>query len=144
MKKYTVTRSQLQRAKKLFDFKELNNSITKGEGNLAGAVGEIIVKDAYGGIGENTYDYDTIIKNYKVDIKTKKFSDYNTKQKCDLYCYVGVNESNTTAYVYGFMKKKDFYDKAVFGKKGQIDPRGNGKWKFKSDCYNILIKDLAI
>ena len=71
-------------------------------------------------------------------------SDYNTKQKCDLYCFVGVNESNTTAYVYGFMKKKDFYDKAVFGKKGQIDPRGNGKWKFKSDCYNILIKDLAI
>ena len=63
MKKYTITKPQLKRAKELFDFKELNNSITKGEGNLAGAVGEIIVKDAYGGIGENTYDYDTIIKN---------------------------------------------------------------------------------
>ena len=73
----------------------MNNSITKGEGNLAGAVGEIIVKDAYKGQGENTYDYDTIIKDYKIDIKTKKFSDqfhpnenwnlnvsdYNTKQK---------------------------------------------------------------
>ena len=152
MKKFKVTKDQLDRAKKLFDFKELNNS------NLAGAVGEIVVKDAYKGTGENTYDYDTIIKDYKIDIKTKKFSDqftpnkdwnlnvsdYNTRQKCDAYCFVGVNESNTIAYVYGFMKKKDFYDKAVFGKKGQIDPRGNGKWKFKSDCYNILIKDLAI
>ena len=158
MKKFLITKSQLERAKKLFDFKELNNSITKGEGNLAGAVGEIIVKDVYQGSGENTYDYDTIIKDYKIDIKTKKFSDqfhpnsnwnlnvsdYNTKQKCDAYCFVGVNESNTVAYVYGFIKKKDFYDKAVFGKKGQIDPRGNGKWKFKSDCYNILIKDLLM
>ena len=43
MKKFKVTDDQLKRAKKLFDFKELNNSITKGEGNLAGAVGEIIV-----------------------------------------------------------------------------------------------------
>ena len=32
----------------------------------------------------------------------------------------------------------------LFGKKVEIDPMGNGNWKFKSDCYNILIKDLAI
>jgi hypothetical protein len=81
MKKFLVTKSQLERAKKLFDFKELNNSITKGEGNLAGAVGEIVVKDAYKGTGENTYDYDTIIKDYKIDIKTKKFSDQFTPNK---------------------------------------------------------------
>ena len=54
MKKFLITKPQLERAKKLFDFKELNNSITKGEGNLAGAVGEIIVKDVYQGSGENT------------------------------------------------------------------------------------------
>ena len=73
MKKFIITKFQIQRAKELFDFKELNNSITKGEGNLAGAIGEIVVKDAYRGKGKNTYDYDTIIKNYKVDIKCLLF-----------------------------------------------------------------------
>ena len=41
------------------------------------------------------------------------------------------------------IKKNDFYDKAKFGKKGDIDPNGNGKWCFRADCYNLLIKELS-
>jgi hypothetical protein len=36
-----ISEEQIARAKKLYSFDELNNSITKGKGNLFGAIGEI-------------------------------------------------------------------------------------------------------
>ena len=44
----------LEKAQKLFDFKKLNGSITDGDGNLAGALGEIIVCEYYKAKQENT------------------------------------------------------------------------------------------
>ena len=42
-----VTENQLERAKNLYEFKVLNNSLSKGKGNLTGAIGEIILFDYY-------------------------------------------------------------------------------------------------
>ena len=40
-----ISKEQIERAKKLYPFQKLRGSITKGKGNLIGAVGEIIVYD---------------------------------------------------------------------------------------------------
>ena len=42
-----ITQQQIKRAEMLYNFKALNNSIRKGEGNLLGSVGEIVVFDHY-------------------------------------------------------------------------------------------------
>ena len=158
MTKYVVSKDQLQRARELFDFGVLKNSVTDGAGNLCGAVGEIIVADRYNVIaGENTRDYDLIIKGKTIDIKTKRYKKYgssntkinlnvsafNTGQQCDYYCFVGVDYNYEEAIIYGFIKKTDFYSRAVFRKKGEIDPNGDGVWTFKCDCWNILADKLG-
>ena len=157
MKKLKVSPDQIARAKLLFDFKALNNSITSGEGNLAGALGEILIADRYKVLNEfNTYDYDLVIKDKTVDVKTKRYkrnrsanskvnlnvAAFNTIQKCDYYCFVGVSYDLQEAFLYGFIKKDDFYHKAVFHRAGEVDPNGDGIWRFRCNCYNILPKDL--
>jgi hypothetical protein len=47
MIKIKITESQIKRAKKLFSFNKLKNSIKEGEGNLLGAIGEIVAFDYY-------------------------------------------------------------------------------------------------
>lgn len=156
MELLSISDEQMKRAKELFEFKRLNNSITKGEGNLAGALGEILMADKFKGKQANTFDYDIIIQGFYIDVKTKRFTakftpnpnwnlnipDFNTTQKCDYYCFVGMADDYKRAYFYGFIKRDDFYKKAVFGKKGEIDPNGNGTWTFRADCYNLLISEL--
>lgn len=146
----------LDRAKKLFDFKKLNGSITDGDGNLAGALGEVIVCEHYKGKQQNTFDYDLILNSLRIDVKSKRFtskftpnknwnlniSDFNTRQDCDHYCFVGISDDYKQAFIYGFISKSEFFKVAIFGKKGQIDPNGNGVWTYRADCYNILISQL--
>lgn len=153
---FVITENHLDTARKLFDFKKLKNSITDGDGNLAGALGEIIVCDYYNAMQDNTFDYDLKINNITIDVKTKRYtskfkpntnwnlnvSDFNTKQDCDHYCFVGIADDYSQAYIYGFISKKEFFNVAKFGKNGELDPYGNGKWTYKSDCYNILISQL--
>jgi hypothetical protein len=38
------------------------------------------------------------------------------------------------------MDKKEYFEKAVFVKKGDVDPSNN--YTARSDCYNIKIEDL--
>ena len=47
----------------------LNNSITKGQGNVHGFLGEIIVSNFLKSELCNTYDYDIIHNNFKIDVK---------------------------------------------------------------------------
>jgi len=152
----SVTNEHLLNAENLFDFKKLNNSITDGDGNLAGALGEVIVCEYYNCKQENTYNYDLTLNSIKIDVKTKRFtskftpsknwnlniSDFNIKQKCDYYCFVGISDDYKEAYIYGFICKDDFFKLARFGKKNDIDPFGNGRWKYRANCYNMLISEL--
>ena len=153
-----ITGESLDAANKLFEFKKLNNSITEGGGNFAGALGEVLVCDYFKGEQKNTFDYDLIINNKKIDVKTKRFTekfkpnnkwnlnipDFNTTQACDYYCFVGMADDYKRAFLYGFIEKVKFYEIATFGKAGAIDPNGNGSWKFRADCYNILIAELNL
>ena len=158
----SIDNSQIERAKELYPFDNLNGSITKGKSNIFGAIGEVIINDYFKDKGQtidtnSTYDYDLIINSYKVDVKTKRFtpkfkpnnnwnvtvSDFNTTQQCNYYFFVGVSEDYKRACMYGYITPGEFYNKATFNKKGQIDPTGNGVWTFKDDCYNLKIAELT-
>ena len=131
----------------------LNNSITKGEGNYVGFIGEWVAKKFLGGVSSNTYDYDLVLGNGEtVDVKTKKTSfepqphyecsvaAYNTKQKCDYYAFVRVDEKNNRAWYLGVYKKEDYYKDARKLKKGDLDPSNN--FVCKADCFNLPISKL--
>ena len=150
------TKNQIEIAKNLYSFVELNGSITKGQSNIYGALGEVVVYDFFKGKGfdvsnNSTYDYDLIINNHKVDVKTKRtnvipkddylcsISAFNTRQKCDFYFFLRINENMQDCYLLGYKSKFDFYQEAIFNKKGDKDVNG---WDFKDDCFNLAISKL--
>lgn len=65
--------SLLQAIEKSIEMGELKNSITGGEGNIAGFLGEILVADMTDWKITNTYDYDLVSPDgRKIDVKTKR------------------------------------------------------------------------
>jgi hypothetical protein len=155
-----ITNEQRVRAKELYSFDKLNGSFTKGEGNKYGAIGEIIVFDYYKNkgfdvnnkiIGKDKYEYDLIINEFKVEIKTKStnvypqgrflcsISNHNINQQCDFYFFVRVLENLQKGFLLGYKSKNNFFENAEFKKKGSTDING---WVFKADCWNLPIKDL--
>jgi hypothetical protein len=139
-------------------FGQLNNSITKGEGNFAGFVGETIIASYCKARIANTYDYDLLLYNaiegrdLKIDVKTKRtnaeprlnydcsVAAFNTKQQCDWYAFVRVMNDQTRAWILGYLPKGEYYKVARFLKKGEIDPANN--FTVQADCYNVAISQL--
>lgn len=134
---------------------ELHNSITKGAGNIAGFLGEEIANSLIGGEINNTFDYDIIKDGVKIDVKTKRCTSepkphydcsiaaYSKKQGCDQYVFVRIENKGGRwgrAWVLGCMNKKEFFKRARFMKKGEIDS-SNG-FKVQADCYNLAIEEL--
>ena len=131
---------------------QLKNSITKGQGNIHGFLGEIIVSKFLGIEISNTYDYDMVFNNTKIDVKTKRVTtppkdyyecsvaDLNTKQKCDVYVFTRILKDMTKGWILGYLNKEDYFKKATFLKKGMVDP-SNG-WTVSTDCYNLPISEL--
>ena len=153
MKKFTVSDTALKRVKaRAIKLPLLNNSIRHGEGSLVAYIGEEVVKSVLRGEIKDTYDYDIVYQNLKVDVKTKErtvaprpyyecsVADFNTQQDCDEYAFVSVLNTLKEAWYLGKISKPDFYKKAVFHRKGEIDPANN--FTFKADCYNMKISDL--
>lgn len=130
----------------------LKNSITTGEGNLAGFIGEVVVAEHLGATHTNTYDYDLVLGDKRVDVKTKRtnypprenydcsVAAFNTRQKCDYYAFVRVKNDLTKAWILGFYGKSDYFNDAKFHRKGEFDE--SNKFTFKADCYNIQIGKL--
>ena len=50
----------------------LNNSITSGKGNIYGFLGELLVNNYIKGKIKNTYDYDIVKNNIKIDVKENR------------------------------------------------------------------------
>ena len=160
-----ITDDQRRRAKELYDFNVLNHSFTKGEGNMTGALGEVMVFDHYSPTlkFDNTFDYDlvTVNNNWRIDVKSKKITfDYppsknfkvgvstagkGIRQDCDLYCFTFVHESYQYGYILGWYKKEKFVNDAFFCKKGELDTMGevrNTGFRFKATSYQMFIKNL--
>ena len=154
-----ITEGILEQAKrKACAMGKIKNSITHGQGNIAGFIGEEIVNAFIGGKINNTYDYDIVKDEVKIDVKTKRctsrpkeyyecsIAKLSTHQKCDRYIFVRVlwNKSRPNewkkAWILGQMDKKEYLKNARFLKKGEVDKSNN--FTVKADCYNLKISDL--
>lgn len=156
MIKIYLTDAEILEAKRLYDFKKLNNSITEGESQIYGALGEVMVMNFFKLYYQNveyvgSYDFDLKINGKKIDVKTIKtdkeptkhfnanISAYNITQKTDYYLWCSVAENMKYGYIIGYMEKDEFYKIAQLKKKGEIDW---GNWVFKSDTYTTQIKNI--
>ena len=151
-----ITPQILEEAQKMADeLPVLNHSIRKGEGTIYGFLGEIIFRTLVGGEQQNTYDYDIVMASgRRVDVKTKMVNSIpqphydcsiasgHTQQACDIYSFVRVMEDKSKGWYVGSILKEDFFRKARFVKKGDVDKSNN--WKAKADCYNLQIKELGV
>ena len=143
----------LQATKMGLEMGTLKNSISKGQGNQAGFIGELVVGDYLGAEQTNTYEYDLILPNGKtIDVKTKRcntepraeydasISSYNTKQQCDYYVFTRILHDYSVLWIAGYMEKELYFNQAVERKKGERDPT-NG-FLFRSSCWNLPYGDL--
>ncbi len=134
----------------------IKNSIMKGDGNIAGFLGEEVANVVINGTINNTYDYDLVAQDgTKYDVKTKRctsppkpyydcsVANFNTKQKCDRYVFVRIENKNKRwgrAWVLGWLTHDDYFKKARKLTKGQKDP-SNG-FIVRADCHNVAISEL--
>ena len=73
MKKFIISDNALKRVKaRAAKLPLLNNSIRHGEGSLVAYIGEEVAKYVLNAEIKDTYDYDLIYKDTKVDVKTKE------------------------------------------------------------------------
>jgi hypothetical protein len=148
-----IKKEWIEEAKrKAEDLGVLRHSFMKGEGNVIGFLGEIMVSNKLKAKIENTYDYDIIKKGIKIDVKSKRCTSkpkphyecsvaaYNTKQKCDFYVFVRILDTLDLGWICGIIDKTGFFKKSKLYKKGFCDER-NGLI-FKEDTYNLEIQYL--
>lgn len=156
LKRIEISQELVEQAKRIYNFKALKNSITNGESQLHGAVGELLAMQ-FLELRENDveyigcYDYDIICNGKKIDVKTIKtdkepndnfnanISAFNHTQQTEYYLWCSVSLDLSFGYIIGIINKDEFYKIAELKKKGEIDW---GKWTFKSDTYTTKVKNL--
>ena len=154
-----ITKEMLTVAKqKAKEIGKLNNSIRKGLGNLAGVLGELCFIQHYpNALLNNTYDYDVLLNNSKIEIKTKvrtvkpklfyecSVAKFNTKQKADYYYFVSlyvVDNEYVSGFLLGGLPKDEYFLQAKELKQGELDSSNN--YIVKADCWNLPIKNLRV
>ena len=132
----------------------LSRSITRGQGNVYGFLGELVALDVLGGIHQNTMDYDILVDGSKIDVKTKKttvkpkpdydcsVADLTRKQNCDYYAFVRVLSDQSTGWFLGVKKAEQYFTDARYIKKGDYD-NSNG-FTARANCYNMPISALDV
>ncbi len=152
-----VTYDQYERAEtRANELGVLNNSITSGQSNGWGMLGEEVIRDLLNcKDSDDIYNYDLKTPNgLRLEIKTKKTSrvtppepyyecsvcNHNPRQRCDAYVFLRVSTRVNKAWICGYMNKEEFMSKARFFKKGDIDT-SNG-YKVHASCYNMNISEL--
>jgi len=157
MIEFDITQDQRDRAMKLYKFNELKNSIRQGEGNVIGALGEILVFDHYTKIGRNVvhaqdFNFDLLIEGFKIEVKTQEnrsipspvytchVPDYNSTQECEFYCFVFIHPNMTKGWLAGHISRSRFHQIKRLKKKGEI---GFSK-PFKCDTWFVYLKNLSL
>jgi hypothetical protein len=148
------TKKQKDKARELAkEMGHIRNSITKGEGNFAGFLAEVVVADMLGVKRSPTKDYDlTLDDGRTVDVKTKRttvapkpyydcsIAATSTHQDCDMYIFTRYIEGGAL-YVLGDCSKDDYFNRARLLKRGDKD--GDNGFVVRADCYNLPISELT-
>ena len=123
------------------------NSITKGDGNYAGRLGELALAKHLGVEVEDHKDYDLIYNDSKVEVKTKRRatkpkSNYTVNiastsrhQKPDTYAFLSVEYSDRDSggnysdllkiWLCGYKSAEQFFEEAEFWPKGTLIHRSS-------------------
>ena len=154
MIKVEITEDMIASAnEKAIEMGKLNNSILNVAGSIAGFIGEQITLKVLCGQWSNTYDYDIVVGDKRIDVKTKQttvtplphyecsIAAFNIKQKCDAYAFVRVLKDLSVGWFLGVSEKDVYFNAATFMKKGDIDPSNN--FTVRADCYNLRIDELG-
>lgn len=137
----------------------LDNSIREGEGVLVGLLGEEFPRERYQweqSKGDDIYHFDLYdrLRDNTFDVKTKSCTSQpqqhywcsvcaaNIEQRCTHYFFVRVMEDLSRAWLLGVLPKDEFFKRAVFFNKGDLDPTSDNGWRFSWDCYNVPISQL--
>ena len=156
MIKLEITPGQIERAKNLYSFNALKNSIKNGEGNLTGAIGEIVAFEYYEGqdklvIHSGDFNYDLLIDGSKIEVKTMESNSppkhyyecnvslFNAEQDCDYYLFVDVDSSHSTAFIKGYVSKERFKKIRQLKKQGEK----NRSFEYKCDTFVVLNSQLS-
>ena len=137
------------------------NSITKGDGNYAGRLGELALAKHLGVEVKDHKDYDLIYNDSKVEVKTKRratkpkpnytvnIASTSRHQKPDTYAFLSVEYSDRDSggnysdllkiWLCGYKSADQFFEEAEFWPKGTPDPPF---FKTHRDMYVMKIKDL--
>ena len=137
------------------------NSITKGDGNYAGRLGELALAKHLGVEVKDHKDYDLIYNDSKVEVKTKRratkpkpnytvnIASTSRHQKPDTYAFLSVEYSDRDSggnysdllkiWLCGYKSADQFFEEAEFWPKGTPDPPF---FKPHRDMYVMKIEEL--
>ena len=137
------------------------NSITRGDGNYAGRLGELALAKHLGVEVEDHKDYDLIYNDSKVEVKTKRratkpkpnytvnIASTSRHQKPDTYAFLSLEYSDRDSaghysdllkiWLCGYKDADQFFEEAEFWPKGTPDPPF---FKTHRDMYVMKIGEL--
>ena len=143
------------------DLGGIKNSITRGDGNYAGRLGELALAKHLGVEVEDHKDYDLIYNDSKVEVKTKRratkpkpnytvnIASTSRHQKPDTYAFLSVEYSDRDIggnysdllkiWLCGYKSADQFFEEAEFWPKGTPDPPF---FKTHRDMYVMKIEEL--
>ena len=150
-----ITEDILDRARAFASTTQLNEkmSIRKNDGAFIGAVGAVVVADLYGVELEDQPEYDMIVEDKKISVKTKQrrvgppagyYEASVTKESLhvlnpDYFVFVSLYKLEI-AYIMGMIEVNEFVEKARYVEEGVIDTT-NG-YRNRKACYNLAYEEL--
>ena len=130
--------------------KDKRRFASEGRRLLYGYLGEVIVMDYYGVGDIDDYEYDIIVGEYRIDVKSisckfeppKHFLaavnsceiEGEHRQNADIYVFVRIREDCEIAWIVGFIECDRFFDMSKFIKKGET----YHGMKFEKANMNVL------
>jgi len=143
------------------DLGKINNSITKGKGNVAGRLGELAFASYVGATVEDEKDFDLILEGEKIEVKTKRrtvapkggyevsVASTSLHQNPDRYVFISIQFNRKVGFDYyglksiwlcGDMSAKEYIKKSWVWKKGETDE--SNKFVTLVDMHNMRIDKL--
>lgn len=157
--KVQITEQMKRHALKMSENNKFTNarSLIKGNSLMEGLLAEIVFEETFPDAERcNTFDYDFLWRNEKIDIKSKTvingenipraeyvltIPEYSLNiQKCDKYVCIYNNKQYTLSWIVGMISKEQYKQMAVLRKKGDIDERNN--FEFYENKFELTIDKL--